>query len=328
MATLPHEAVESGVDFECRICRDNSEPLVWPCRCPTPVHVTCLRQWVATKSARLLPLTPAPLSPTCEICLTPYMPSCPRPVVQTDDNEKDQNHHPTHEQSHQHAQLHAQQHQQPSGLESWRTRCFGVSRINQNDPLGLQPKWSLCDSLLSIEGCLFLFLFVLAVTGHSIFLLHMYDTDREYDEYRDERLVLAFANAILSCGILAIVQRSVSRWLREGALVTELNTNNDLPPPATAAHSLHTRGRLHRSISSSSTSSRSSAQDDPLAAEPPVQSNTSVVRVAENENSALVTGRPRARHERRDRAWLSHIILGGVLSLTASAEVYFLLSAL
>lgn len=71
-----------------------------------------------------------------------------------------------------------------------------------------------CDYLVSVEGCLAVFLFVMAVMGHIIFVLGMYK-GAESEEFSVQRIALGVINAILTLSLLVLVQKMVSRWLRE-----------------------------------------------------------------------------------------------------------------
>lgn len=76
-----------------------------------------------------------------------------------------------------------------------------------------------CVWMLSVEGCLLIFLFVLAVLGHVLFVVGIYggaDNRREEgDAYSIERVALGGVNAVLTMSLLVLVQKVVSRWLRE-----------------------------------------------------------------------------------------------------------------
>lgn len=70
-----------------------------------------------------------------------------------------------------------------------------------------------CENFISLEACLLLFLLVLAIMGHLIFVLGIYRGATR--EYSLQRSCLAFVNAVLTIGLLILVQKVVSRWLRE-----------------------------------------------------------------------------------------------------------------
>lgn len=76
-----------------------------------------------------------------------------------------------------------------------------------------------CVWVLSVEGCLLIFLFVLAVLGHVLFVVGIYDgadkRGEEGDVYSIERVALGVVNAVLTMSLLVLVQKVVSRWLRE-----------------------------------------------------------------------------------------------------------------
>lgn len=76
-----------------------------------------------------------------------------------------------------------------------------------------------CVWMLSVEGCLLIFLFVLAVLGHVLFVVGIYDgagkRGEEGDVYSIERVALGVVNAVLTMSLLVLVQKVVSRWLRE-----------------------------------------------------------------------------------------------------------------
>eukprot|EP00177_Eucheuma_denticulatum_P003917 GFKZ01007083.1.p1 GENE.GFKZ01007083.1~~GFKZ01007083.1.p1 ORF type:complete len:237 (+),score=34.77 GFKZ01007083.1:283-993(+) len=71
--------------------------------------------------------------------------------------------------------------------------------------------------MLSVEGCLLMFLFVLAVLGHVLFVVGVYDVAEgdEDDMYSLERVAMGVLNAVLTMSLLVLVQKIVSRWLRE-----------------------------------------------------------------------------------------------------------------
>lgn len=88
------------------------------------------------------------------------------------------------------------------------------------DPLALLPRTALCATVLSLEACVLLILFVLAVSGHTFFLFRVYTPAAKTPggtEYALQRLLLAVVNAGLTFGILALVRKIASRWLRESA---------------------------------------------------------------------------------------------------------------
>lgn len=74
-----------------------------------------------------------------------------------------------------------------------------------------------CEYFLSVEGCLLIFLFVLAVMGHALFVVGMYAGARK-DQYSIARVALGAVNAVLTVSLLVLVQKIVSRWLREADL--------------------------------------------------------------------------------------------------------------
>lgn len=64
-------------------------------------------------------------------------------------------------------------------------------------------------------------LFVLAVSGHTIFVVRMYATPGlaagAVEGYGRERLLLAVLNAGLTFAILVLVRKIVVRWIRDAA---------------------------------------------------------------------------------------------------------------
>lgn len=97
---------------------------------------------------------------------------------------------------------------------------------------------ALFNYLLTVEGCLLLFLFVLAAMGHILFVISMYSAASDPTEYSLQRLALALVNAMLTLSLLVVVQRVVSRRLREGDFVFALanaslipDVENALPAP-------------------------------------------------------------------------------------------------
>lgn len=70
-------------------------------------------------------------------------------------------------------------------------------------------------TFLSVEGCLLLFLLVLAVMGHVLFLMGVY---KGGGSYVIEKGTLAVVNAVLTGTLLVCVQKAVSRWLRESEM--------------------------------------------------------------------------------------------------------------
>lgn len=95
------------------------------------------------------------------------------------------------------------------------------------DPLALLPRHALCATVLSLEACVLLCLFVLAVSGHSFFLFRVYSAAPAtpgFGEYAMQRVLLAVVNACLTFGILALVRKMAARWLRETATGAEAAT--------------------------------------------------------------------------------------------------------
>lgn len=131
----------------------------------------------------------------------------------------------------------------------------------------------LCEWVMSVEGCLLIFLFVMAVMGHILFLVGIYQGASK-DEYSIARVALGVANAVLTISLLVLVQKIVSRWLRESdffAAVASAYCVNDVE----VAHSQQTQG-----------------------------------------------------YGRRGCGFVYQVLLGGVLSVLAAAEIFFLLRQL
>lgn len=80
---------------------------------------------------------------------------------------------------------------------------------------------ALCTYLVTVEACLLLFLFVLAAMGHALFVLGMYGC-AESKQYSLQRVGLAVVNAVLTFSWLVLVQRIVSRCLRESDFLLAL----------------------------------------------------------------------------------------------------------
>lgn len=85
----------------------------------------------------------------------------------------------------------------------------------------------------TVETCLFLFLFVLAVMGHALFVMGVFkgisNNGYDDDEHSHKRIALAFANAVVTFALLICVQKIVVRWLREAdANVTVGRSNGNV----------------------------------------------------------------------------------------------------
>lgn len=89
---------------------------------------------------------------------------------------------------------------------------------------------------ITVEGCLLLFLFVLATMGHIIFVVYIYKSAVDPTQYSMQRLALALLNAVLTLTLLVVVQRVVTKWLRENDFLfalanTPLITDVESPTP-------------------------------------------------------------------------------------------------
>lgn len=133
--------------------------------------------------------------------------------------------------------------------------------------------------MLSVEGCLLMFLFVLAVLGHILFVVGVYDGagEDEDDMYSIERVAMGVLNAVLTMSLLVLVQKVVSRWLRERDFLM-------------AVAAMDYGGDVER--------------------------GGAVVGGAERRNCGRCGG------------VVCQVILGGVLSVLAAAEIFFLLTML
>jgi hypothetical protein len=205
--------VEDIDPAECRICRESSSALLYPCRCTQPVHLTCLRTWVTARSASAFPLVSS--KPACEVCLVSY---AAEPSSSAQKNQQEDKHV-------------SGRHSLYAALEAYRAA---------GDPLRLQPQnWtSACESFVSLESCTLLCLFGLALVAHFIYILGVYDSPSAVSQpraalsaavavaeepavmvleehgFRAERLLLAVFNAVLTAGILFLVRKISIRWLR------------------------------------------------------------------------------------------------------------------
>lgn len=149
----------------------------------------------------------------------------------------------------------------------------------------------ICEYLVTLEGCLLLFLFVLALMGHALFLLSMYG-GVHVEQFAIERLALGIANAILTGCLLVLVQRVVSRWLRESDFLL-----------AVAAAPLPDEASLQ---------STQGADDDML-------STQREFGLSSHAHSSGNVSR------RSSRSVLGHVILGASLSVVAACEVFLLM---
>jgi RING-variant domain len=284
---------------DCRICREQTPPLLHPCRCSSLVHLPCLRRWVATRAAAAFPLAPY-VQPSCEVCLAPYA-AAPDTVAAPEP--------PPHA-------------KHPFSLAAALARFRAPG-----DPLQLQPRdWSsTCDGFLSLEACALMCLSALAFVAHWIYILGVYGTDvsapgpspqmstaasafssvtaaaeepivtgRDDQSFHSERLLLAAVNALLILAILVLVQKLVSRCLREMSSGLPNTASPGLSYSSTDATTFVTA----RQGSSSPSSSNSSA---------------GIVHAVQRSEACHGAG---------------HFLLTVILSVTAGAEVFFLLSAL
>lgn len=69
-----------------------------------------------------------------------------------------------------------------------------------------------------METCVFVFLLVLAIMGHALFVMGVFKGAVQADEHSHKRIVLALANAILTIFLLICLQKLILRWLREAQL--------------------------------------------------------------------------------------------------------------
>jgi hypothetical protein len=288
---------------ECRICRDESPPLLRPCRCASVVHVVCLKRWVASRVSAHFPLTFSPSNPSCEVCLAPYA------AENTADT----------------SSMARAGNKGSLFADSGPHRMFGVRlSICESDPLALLPRPAICDQLVSLESCLLLCLTALAVSGHTIFLVHM-RAHVSINEYPRERVLLAGLNAVLSACILFLVQKIVSRWLREGPhsfLSGAADGNSDIENPSSFS-------TVYSGASPGMPTDVTDAGD--LDVVLPVETSAMLsedgLASRDSEDLALQSQQPR-RFSNVSRTSVGHFVLGAFLSVAASAEVYLLLSVL
>lgn len=260
--TLPSSSTSVNIDTtECRICRDNdtSSPLLIVCKCTTRVHVHCLRRWVGYRADAMFPLLASESYTTCEVCRHPINPNFVNNIYNY-------------------------------------TSSSSSTAISGNCLIGrklLAHGERLCEYLVSVEGCLLIFLFVLAVMGHLLFVLGIYNGTNP-DQYVVERMVLGIANALLTLSLLVLVQKIVSRWLRESDLLL-----------AVASAPLHS--------------------NDLEAQAYTVTGITPTVTLTTNEGTSrrVLTNTTHGRC-----SFLGQVLLGAILSILAAAELFFLMRQL
>lgn len=195
-ATKPTEVCDEDLP-ECRICRDSTGPLISStCRCNSVVHANCLRQWQGYRADALFPLLCSSSRNVCEVCRHPVTLS----TVRTTE-----------------APINYALHHQPLISQD---RSVSISVMTKYDACCLLPRairayiFRLCEDVFTVESCLFIFLFVLAVMGHALFVLSVYK-GAEQDEHSLKRVCLAAANALVTLSLLILAQKLASRWLRE-----------------------------------------------------------------------------------------------------------------
>lgn len=178
------EAEEEGGGLECRICRETNGQLVSPCRCNTVVHRACLERWVGYREDALFPLLSAITRDVCEVCRHPFNTRAHSPWDGSMNNDND-----------------------------------STGNTNKDDRCALSRAVAVATRRLyvtafTVESCLCVFLFVLAVMGHALFVLGMYK-GVETDEHSLKRIALAIANAVLTFTLLFVVLKLTIRWLRD-----------------------------------------------------------------------------------------------------------------
>lgn len=174
---------------ECRICRDTTPPLFPACACKTVVHAQCLRRWLGCRADAHFPLLSGGTRHVCEVCRHPIHADVRRVW-----------HAPT---------------PPPAVAEaSGRPMQGKRARVLLLPPALADRAESLCNYLLTVEGCLLIFLAVLAAMGHALFVVGIYRASAN-DAYSSHRLALASANAVLTVTVLVLVHKMVSRCLRE-----------------------------------------------------------------------------------------------------------------
>lgn len=163
---------------ECRICRETTGTLLPSCRCNTVVHADCLHRWLDYRADALFPLLSSAAHDVCEICRHPI-----------------------------HASVRAAW--QPL-LPAPAAKCSALLLPRAL----LSQALRFCDTAFTVETCLFLFLFVLAVTGHALFVAGVYKGVSR-DEHALKRVALALANAAVTLSLLVLVHKLAMRWLRD-----------------------------------------------------------------------------------------------------------------
>lgn len=163
---------------------------------------------------------------------------------------------------------------------------------------------------------------MLAIFGHTVFLVHMYGRSTAYDDFAKERRLLACANAILTGGLLFLIQRTVSKWLRDesAAPVSSVGVNSN--PHSGTQHAV-------------SSADISRAFTDQRSAYSSRAAGSSGIEVFDEEHGSpelvsAVNGLhvDLSMRENTFRSLIGRIMLGSFLTVATGAEVYLVISAM
>lgn len=285
---------------ECRICRESTGTLMaFTCRCNTLVHAACLRRWQGYRADALFPLLSSTARNLCEICRHPV--NLSKSISNVEHMTTDSSSSPSSSSA-------------AAAATSLPTNTFTSTISAKYESCCLLPRavttymHRMCEDAFTVESCLFIFLLVLAVMGHALFVLSIYK-GAEKDEHSLKRVCLAAANALVTLSLLILVQKLASRWLREtdsGETIVSV--------PRTIAPATVTDEQLN--MDDESIASRQSG--DP-------SNRSEYTRLAVADVEAQV---------REYRAYatrcttFSQVILGAFLSVIAAAEIFFLVREL
>lgn len=293
---------------ECRICRESTGPLVSAtCRCNTVVHATCLRRWHGYRADALFPLLSSAARNICEICRHPVNLSKSHNIQDITSSSSS---------SSASTPALASDTLTPSFLAKCES-CFLLPRALSTSV------YRICEDVLTLESCLFIFLFVLAVMGHALFVLSVYK-GAEKDEHSLKRVCLAAANAIVTLGLLILVQKLASRWLRE---MDSFSSSSSLANGGGGGDTIVSipRTELH----TTGMERRPDLADDQQS----VVGSLPGGSVNRSEYSGLAAADIEAQ-VREYRAYttrcttFSQVLLGAILSVIAAAEIFFLVREL
>lgn len=290
---------------ECRICRESTGPLMSAtCRCNTVVHATCLRRWHGYRADALFPLLSSTARNLCEICRHPVNLSKSHNTQDVTSSSS-------------------------TSTSASASNTLTSSLLAKCESCCLLPRalstyaYRVCEDILTLESCLFIFLFVLAVMGHALFVLSVYK-GAEKDEHSLKRVCLAGANAIVTLSLLILVQKLASRWLREmdsfSSSSSSANNGGGGETIVTVPRTeLHTTGMERRP----------DLDDDQQS----VVGSLPGGSVNRSEYTGLAAADIEAQ-VREYRAYttrcttFSQVLLGAFLSVIAAAEIFFLVREL